>query len=173
MTNFTQNLFVANFGSGTLYLDGTYGSGLYKIWSITSNNGVGTWPNAGDGFSEEQKNPAALAIGKSLNNGKSIVFKFSMKDLKNLTVSYATLVSPNGFNTQTWAYSTDGKSWVDCGSTTIDERNVFKLVKVTAISTLDNAMEAFFKITLNGATTDDGTSQVRFDNIKFKASPVK
>ncbi len=173
MTNFTQNLFVANFGSGTLYLDGTYGSGPYKVWSITSNNGVGDWPNAGDGFSEEQKNPAALAIGKSVNNGKSIVFKFSMKDFKNLAISYATLVAPNGFNSQTWAFSKDCKIWVDCSSTTIDERNVFKLVKVPAISTLDNVSEAFFKITLNGATTEDGTSQVRFDNIKFKATSIK
>ena len=96
-----------------------------------------------------------------------------MKDLKNLTVSYATLVSPNGFNTQTWAYSTDGKSWVDCGSTTIEERNIFKLVKVPSISTLDNTQEVFFKITLNGATTEDGSSQIRLDNIKFKATPIK
>ena len=173
MQNISQNVYIANFGNGTLYLDGTYGTGPYKVWSITSSNGVGDWPNAGDGFSEEQKNPAALAIGKSVNNGKSIVFKFSMKDYKNLLVSYATLVAPNGFNAQSWAFSTDGKSWVDYGSTTIDERNVFKLVKVPAISTLDNAMEAFLKITLNGSSTDDGTSQVRFDNIKFKATPNK
>ena len=173
MTNYTQNLFVANFGSGTLFLDGTYGSGSYKIWSITSNNGVGAWPNAGDGFSEEQKNPAALAIGKSVNNGKSIVFKFSMKDMKNLIVSYAALVSPNGFNAQSWAISKDGVNWTDSGSTTIDERNVYKLVKVPAINGLDNGADAYFKITLNGATTDDGKSQVRFDNIKFMATPTK
>ena len=173
MTNFTQNVFIANFGSGTLYLDGTYGTGPYKVWSITSNNGVGDWPNAGDGFSEEQKGPAALAIGKSVNNGKYIVFKFSMKDFKNLLISYSALVAPNGFNKHNWAYSTDAVKWTECGSTTIEERNVFKLVKVTPISTLDNAQDIFFKITLDGATTDDGTSQVRFDNIKFKATPIK
>lgn len=173
MQNFTQIVFVANFGNGTLYLDGSYGSGPYKVWSVTSNNGVGIWPNAGDGFSEEQKNPAALAIGKTVNNGKSMVFKFSMKDYKNLIVSYAALVSPNGFNAHSWAFSTDGTKWSDCGSVTIDERNVYKPVKVPAISALDNAADVFFKITVNGATTDDGTSQVRFDNIKFKATPIK
>ncbi len=173
MTNFTQNVFIANFGSGTLYLDGTYGTGPYKVWSITSNNGVGDWPNAGDGFSEEQKGPAALAIGKSVNNGKYIVFKFSMKDFKNLLISYSALVAPNGFNKHNWAYSTDAVKWTECGSTTIEDRNVFKLIKLPVISALDNVTDAFFKITLDGATTDDGTSQVRFDNIKFKAIPIK
>ena len=173
MTNFTQNLFVANFGNGTLYLDGNYGTGPYKVWSITSNNGVGDWPNAGDGFSDDQKNPASLAIGKALNNGKSIVFKFSMKEFKNLAITYATLVAPNGFSSQTWAIGKDGTNWTDCGSTTIDEKNIFKLVKVPPISALDNVPEAFFKITLSGATADDGTSQVRFDNIKFKATAIK
>ena len=173
MQNFSQTVYKANFGSGTLYLDGTYGTGPYKVWSITSSNGVGDWPNAGDGFSDEQKNPAALAIGKSVNNGKSIVFKFSMKEYKSLLVSYATLIAPNGFNAQSWAFSKDGINWTDCGSTTIDERNVFKLVKVPAISAVDNVADVFFKITINGATTEDGTSQVRFDNIKFKAITIK
>ena len=173
MTNFTQNIFIANFGSGILYLDGTYGTGPYKVWSLTSNSGVGEWPNAGDGFSKEQTGPAALAIGKAVNNGKYIVFKFSMKEFKNLLISYTALVSPNGFNKHVWAYSTDGVKWTDCGSTSIEDRNVFKLIKLPAISALDNATDTFFKITLNGATTDDGTSQVRFDNIKFKATPIK
>jgi hypothetical protein len=173
MTNFTQNVFIANFGSGTLYLDGTYGTGPYKVWSITSNNGVGSWPNAGDGFSEEQKGSAALAIGKSVNNKKYIVFKFLMTDFKNLLISYSALISQNGFNKHSWAYSTDGVKWTECGSTTIENRDVFKLAKVPVISALDNATDAFFKITLDGATTDDGTSQVRFDNIKFKAIPIK
>ena len=87
----TQTLFSANVGSGTLYLNGSEGSSTWA--SATELNGfVGTATNAVNGLSTVTTSPSALALlGGTGNaaNGKSISFKFSMTEKKDLQISFA------------------------------------------------------------------------------------
>jgi hypothetical protein len=109
--------FTANFGTATLYLNGTNGASTW-IAATTGNELTGfggTAVNAGTGFSTVTTTPACLALlGGASNsaNGKFAVFKFSMTGYQNLVVSYASQKSgTTGFSSQIWEYSTNGTTW--------------------------------------------------------------
>ncbi|NBY69921.1 MAG: hypothetical protein EBQ58_14270 [Betaproteobacteria bacterium] len=96
----TQKLFVANFGTGSLYLNGTNGSSdFFEPATGTTSTEInafgGTALNATGSMSTVTTSPAALAIvggaasvpaGTFGANGKAMVFKFSMSGLSNLSV---------------------------------------------------------------------------------------
>ncbi len=169
----TPNLYVANFGSGTLFLNGQEGSSTWVASATANQNELagfsGTIVNAGPGFSTVTTSPAALALINSNANGKSAVFKFSMAGFKDLIVSYATQRTSSGFTSQTWAYSTDATNWTD-----VQVFNSMPLSFATqtldTISALDNASNAYLRLTLTGATTNSGNN--RFDNFQFNATAV-
>ena len=118
----TPNLYVANAGSGTMYLNGTNGSSDWPqataLNAFTGTNlnatGSGTGGNGLDPATSTTSSIALLAGGTGFpSNGKSVTFKFPMSSFQGLNASYATRTSgtTSGFNSHVWEYSADGASW--------------------------------------------------------------
>ncbi len=180
----TPKSYVSNFGSGTLYADGTNGSSNFFVPGSGSTNTelnglAGTALNAdtGIGMSTVTTSPSCLAVvGGASNaaNGKSMVFKFNMTSLANLVVSYATQRTSTGFTAQLWEWSTDGTTWTTAQNVTSIQTN-FALgtgttTTLTTITGLDNASTAYLRLTFSGATSSSGNN--RLDNIQFNADTV-
>ena len=187
----TPKLFVANFGTGSLYLDGSNGSSnFFEPATGTTNTEInafgGTALNATGSMSTVTTSPAALAIvggaasvpaGTFGANGKAMVFKFSMTGLSNLAVSYAVQRTASGFATQQWDYSTDGTTWSSAATITgiqasfaagATPANVVTSLGVA--SGLDNAANAYMRVTFTGATSSTGNN--RMDNFQFNATAL-
>jgi len=121
----TPKRYVSNFGSGSLYLDGSNGSSDWFVPATgqtnTELNGFGgTVTNtAGTDLSPVTTSPAALALvagattapGAFAANGKFAAFTFNMSGYQDLVVSYAAQRTSSGFTAQIWEYSGDGVSW--------------------------------------------------------------
>lgn len=163
--------YVANFGAGTIYLDGTNGSSTWT--SLASNPQVTSFAGSnlntsGTSFSTVTTSPACLAIANSSANSFNIVFSFSMADRTDLTVSYATQRSGTGFNSNQWAYSTDGSSWTNFGGTIVPAAS-YAVVTLPTVTALDNDSTVFLRYTVSGATAAAGNN--RIDNIQLNAVP--
>lgn len=167
-------LYNANFGSGTIYLDGTNGSSTWTsgITNPEVTSFGGTSVNAGDGFATG----ASLALANSSANSKYAVFAFSMTGYTDLTISYATQATATGFNLQTWEYSTNGINWFaldtfdpKLGGTTSTTFASVGVVTLATTSGLDNAATAYVRLSLTGASATAGNN--RLDNIQFNAIP--
>jgi hypothetical protein len=163
----TPTAFVANFGTGTLYLNATNGS---SNWATASElNGFGgTAVNAGTGFSTSTTTPASLALVGSSANSKSIVFKVNMTGQKDLIISYATQDSGTGFSSHTWARSTDATTWTTV-QTISSIPSSFATQTLPAISALNGVANAYLRLTVAGASSTSGNN--RLDNIQFTATP--
>ena len=172
----TPKLYKSNAGVGTMYLDGTNGS---SDWAQATelNSFTGTGLNAtgtatgGNGLDPATSGISCLALVGSAANGKSVTFKFSMAAVQGVTLSYATRTSgtTTGFNTQQWAYSTNGTDWTNIeaiGPFTTS----FAVKTLAALNALDGAADAYLKCTFTGATST--TSNNRFDNVLLLSSPV-
>lgn len=174
----TPKLYVANFGTGTLYLNGSEGSSTWFVpgTGITNtelNGFAGSALNtAGTSLSTTTTAPAALGlVSGSANaaNGKAAVFKFSMTGYQDLVVSYASQRTSTGFTTQAWDYSTDGSTWTAIQSVTGTAiPSSFAVITLSTITGLNNATTAYLRLTTTGATAASGNN--RFDNIQFNAS---
>ncbi len=184
-------VFVANFGSGSLYLDGTNGSSNFFEPATGSLNTEinafgGTSLNATGSMSTVTTSPSALAVVGGLAsgtpttyaaNGKAMVFKFSMSGMGNLAVSYAVQRTATGFTTQQWDYSTDGTNWISAATITGIQSSFqggqTPANSVTALSVasgLDNAVTAYLRVTFTGATAVSGNN--RMDNFQFNADAI-
>lgn len=183
----TPKSFIANFGSGSLYLDGTNGSSNFFVpASGTANTELnafgGTSVNADTsiGMSTVTSGAAALAVVGGLAsaaNGKSMVFAFSMSGYAGLTVSYATQRTSTGFTSQLLEYSTDGVNWQLIGANTSIQSSFSALSSPAGVATvfsgitgLDGSAVAYVRMTLTGATASSGNN--RFDNFVFSADVV-
>ncbi len=187
----TPKVFVANFGTGSLYLDGTNGSSSFFEPATGSTNTEinafgGTALNATGSMSTVTTSPSALAVvggaasvpaGTFGANGKSMVFRFSMTGMGNLAVSYAVQRTASGFTTQQWDYSTDGTTWSSAATITgiqasfaagATPANVVSSLSVA--SGLDNAATAYMRVTFTGATSSTGNN--RMDNFQFNADAI-
>jgi len=162
----------ANFGSGTLHLNGSNGSSTWI--TATSGNELsafgGSTVNAGVGFSSTTSGASSLAViggtGSSAN-GKRMVFRFSMSGRKDLVVSYATQRSATGFTTHLWEISPDGSNWVTAETKTITA-TAFAVTTLSTITSLDNASNAYLRLTVAGASADAGNN--RIDNVQLNAT---
>jgi hypothetical protein len=156
----------SDYGTGTIYLDGTQGSSLWPSsglgafgGDIANTSGFPTSPGAG----------VTLSLIGSANNGKSIVFKFSMSGYTDLNVSFATRGTATGFTTGTWAYSTDGSTWTALPDNTATTSTSFSVKTLATITGLDNAADAYLRYTLSGCTNVNGNNRV--DNVQLRATP--
>jgi len=188
----TPTSLVANFGAGSLYLNGTNGSSSFFVPATGSTNtelnafsGTAVNADAGIGMSTATTGAAALAIlggassgGSFSANGKSLVFLLNLTGLQNLTVSLAAQRSSTGFTSQVWETSSDGTNWSSWGSFTAGTAAGTVttawansgVLSLTGTSALDNAATAYIRVTFTGATGSTGNS--RFDNIIFNADVV-
>ena len=179
----TQKLFVANFGTGSLYLDGSNGSSNFfepatGTTSTEINGFGGTTLNATGSMSTVTTGIAALAVvggaasvpaGTFGANGKAMVFSFSMSGLQNLSVSYAVQRTASGFTTQQWDYSTDGTNWFNAATVGAFPA-AFAVSSFSLASGLNNAATAYMRVTFTGATSATGNN--RMDNFQFNADAV-
>jgi len=173
----TPNLFVANFGSGTMFLNGANGSSTWLSQSSGTqlNSFAGTAVNAGPGFSTVTTGTASLALVNETANGFHVVFGFDMSGYQDLVVSYATQRTATGFTSHNWSWSTDATNWTNFDSrswpggtgtaTTFADVGVVTLATVTG---LDNVATAFVRLTVDGASASAGNN--RLDNIQFNAA---
>jgi hypothetical protein len=164
-------VFTANFGTGTLYADGTTGSGSWVSAATATrelNAFGGTTVNATGGMATSTGSPASLALVNSTANGKSIVFKFPMASILGLNVNYATQRTSSGFTTQQWAWSIDGTSWTDIDA--ITPPSSFALRSLAPLTALDSAVDAYLRMTVTGSTTATGNN--RLDNVVMLSNPV-
>ncbi|MBL9141184.1 MAG: hypothetical protein JNK53_04900 [Phycisphaerae bacterium] len=182
----SPKVYVANFGSGSLYLNGTNGSSDWFVGAsnteITSFGGTALNADTGIGMSTVTSGTASLALagGASLGggayaaNGKFMVFAFSMTNMENLSVSYATQRTSTGFTSQVWEYSVDGTNWFAVTTVSgIQSSFALGTGAVTSLPTvtgLDNAATAFLRVTFSGATSASGNN--RLDNIQFNADLI-
>ena len=173
----TPKVIVANFGSGTLYFDGSNGSSdWYEPATGSTNTELnafgGTVINAGSGFSNVTSGAAALAlVGGASNaaNGKLGVFKFSMTGWQDLAVSYASQRTSTGFTSLKWEASSDGSSWTTIGTLASSTSFVATgTLSLPTISLLNNAATAYLRISGTGASAASGNN--RLDNIQFNAT---
>lgn len=164
----TQTVLQANFGNGTIYLNGTNGAGSWS--TATSGNQLtafgGSSLNLGSGFATATTSPACLAVANTTANGKAMVIAFSMSGLSNLVVSFATQRSGTGFTSQVWEYSTDATNWT-LAQTISTINTSFTTQTLAAISALNNASTAYLRVTFNGATGGSGNN--RIDNLQLNA----
>jgi hypothetical protein len=174
-------LFNANFGSGTLYLDGSEGSSSWVSSATASrelNAFTGTAVNASNGLSTVTTSPAALAFVNETANGKFAVFKFDLSTVFDpIEITLSAQRTSTGFTTQTWEFSTDGITYnpigtLVSGTTTGTIASSFGgsgILTLPQFSGLAGASTAFVRATFDGATS--GTGNNRVDNIQFNAVP--
>lgn len=165
----TPTVIQANFGTGTMYLNGNFGSATWTTG--TTGNQVtafsGTTVNAGAGFSGTTTGAAALALVNSSANGKSVVFAINMANYASLQISYATQRTSSGFTSQAWEYSTNATNWFPL-STISTLPTSFGAQTINTGNALNNSATAYLRLTVNGATTTSGNN--RLDNIQFLAT---
>lgn len=170
----TPKQYTANFGAGTLFLNGLNGASDWFV-PATGSSGTeltaftGTALNAGPGFSTTTSGAAALALLNQTANGKHAVFRFSMAGFQDLVVSYATQRTNSGFTSQAWSYSTDGISWTDHQTLTTVPTS-FAAQTLTTITGLNGATDAYLRLTVTGANAANGNN--RLDNIQLNATAV-
>jgi len=175
-SNNAPRVYVANFGSGTLHLDGTNGASSWIALPTTGGSNQvtafsGTSLNAGPGFSTNNFGPSALALVSATSNsanGQSIVFRFSMANRKDLAVSYATRGSASGFTSHTWFYSTNASNWTEMSVQTGRNNTNFTAINLPVITNVDGASDVFLRMTVTGATSSSGNN--RLDNVQIAAN---
>ena len=188
----TSKIYTANFGSGTLYFDGSNGS---SNWFVAASGLTNTELNAFGGssantlasdgtlLSSVTTGTAALAVvggaGGTAANGKSAVFFFFLAGIADLSISLSAQRSGTGFTTQLWEYSADGGStWANIGSfiggtTTGTIQDAFAksgVLSFAAFSALDGVSDARLRVTFTGASSSSGNN--RLDNIQLNAVAV-
>ncbi len=170
----TPQVLVANFGTGTAYLDGQFGS---STWASTVSTPqltafAGTATNAATwGFSTTTTSPAALALANNTANGFAVTFQFaSAVSFTNIQLSYATQRTASGFTSQVWEYSTNASAWT--GFFTNAPATSFALSGVVTspiIAGLNGATNGFLRLTVTGATNSTGNNRV--DNVAIASIP--
>ncbi|MCX6896644.1 MAG: hypothetical protein NTZ16_14365 [Verrucomicrobia bacterium] len=84
----------------------------------------------------------------------------------NLVVSYAAQRTATGFNSHVWEYSTDGTTWTAAETATITATS-FATTTLASINGLNNAANAYLRLTVSGASATSGNN--RLDNIQIGA----
>jgi hypothetical protein len=174
-TNNAPLLYQANFGTGSLHLDGAQGSSTWITSTNSTTNQVtgfdGTTTNAAPGFATSTAAPAALALRAGASNsanGNSLVFKVNMTGRKDLAVSYATRGTASGFTTHTWSVSTNASDWDEVSVQTGRTNTTFTAITLPVITNANGASNVFLRMTVTGATSSSGNN--RIDNVQLVAS---
>jgi hypothetical protein len=176
----SPRVYNANFGSGTIYLDGSNGSSEWLTSNQLGGFG-GTAINAGSGFSTVTTGASALVLvagASSAANGNMAVFRFSMAGYQSLSISLAAQRTTTGFATQLWEYSADGTNYrsigmLSAGSIAGNITTTYAgsgVLGFAAVDGLDGVDDAYVRVTFDGATGSTGNN--RIDNIQFNATEM-
>lgn len=154
--------------TAALYADGTNGSSIWK----TSSSGNELTAQAGT-TTNDPRTPAgagnALTLANSSANGKSIVIKFSMTELRDPSLSFTIRSTATGFSNHAWSWSTDGSAFTAFSSYTTNQTSTYYLqtLNLASVSELDGAALVYLKLTVSGATASNGNN--RLDNMILSA----
>jgi hypothetical protein len=105
------------------------------------------------------------------NNGRHLTFNVSTLGFSDILVSFATLGTSTGFNSNQFQYSLDGTTFVNFGPPYVPGSAfgavplVFSLASTVGI---DDNPNAAFRIVFNGASSSTGNN--RMDNIVVEGS---
>ncbi|HWL54697.1 MAG TPA: hypothetical protein VNQ90_19810 [Chthoniobacteraceae bacterium] len=183
-TGAVQGNYTANFGNGTLWMDGTYGSSAWDAaLGAQLDSTTGTAVNAGEGYSTVTTPPAALifrqpayAVTNGENtNGFQVVFSFSMSGLHDLDISYAYRRNSDGaYNQLTWQYSDDGETWTTFQTvTTFGASGSWNTENLSPLTALDDQANSYIRILFDGATANPSSKRdFTVDNFQFNAMPI-
>jgi hypothetical protein len=169
----TPTSFVSNVGTGNLYLDGTNGSSSWSQSTELTSFGGTSSVNANKpdgttaGFGTANSGATSLVpLGGTSNsaNGKSMVFKVSTTGFANVRIYYAAQRTGTGFTTHTWEYSTDGVNFSAYTAYTLTATS-FTQVSLPNNTAAGSATNAYFRLTLTGATSGSGNN--RIDNVQI------
>jgi hypothetical protein len=160
--NFNDSDLVVDHGSGTL-------TTTFNPLNVLFTSG-GTSTNARQGDAAGQS--MTLQGGTSTaNNGRSLDLNVSTVGLNNIVISFATLRTSTGFNSNQFQYSLDGVAFIDFGAPYIPPLT-FGLVTfdLGSISGLNDNPNAAFRILFNGATSASGNN--RIDNLVVEGQNI-
>ncbi|MBS0656775.1 MAG: PEP-CTERM sorting domain-containing protein [Verrucomicrobia bacterium] len=164
---------VANFGTGTIFLDGTNGS---STW-ITATTGNQVTAFAGSLLNDPRPGLVAgtatagqsLALLNTTANGFSIVIGVSTTGFENISLSFASQRSGTGFNNNTFAFSLDGTNFTPFGSTVAPGTSFAAITQALPVE-VANAPSVFIRYTVTGASSAAGNN--RLDNIVITGTPI-
>lgn len=167
-----DELAVWNFNDSNLNVDHGSGTLSSNFNPVNLVFGAGTTNNARLGDSAGQA--LSLQGGTSTaNNGRHLTFNVSTLGFANIVVSFATLGTGTGFNSNQFQYSLDGINFVNFGPPYVPGAafgSVPLVFSLASIVGLDDNPNATFRIIFNGATSSTGNN--RIDNIVVEGSPT-
>ncbi|NDC76134.1 hypothetical protein EBZ70_12880 [bacterium] len=113
--------------------------------------------------------------GNYTANGKSGVFKVSMTNYKDLSISFASIRTSSGFTSLAWEVSTNGTNWTSAGTlvsgtTAGTITTSWSVLSLSTITAVNNAATAYVRFTVSGATAQSGN--LKIDNVAFNATLV-
>lgn len=179
--------FTANFGSGTLYADGTNGSSLWRregeLTPVTGDNENNLPRQLRITSSDFAGRALAFAQPRQAQNreadsqGESIVFAFSMEDYASVDITYAfRRSSKDTFKELIWETSTNATDWIQHQTLLYpdeDQVNWTLEDRLNTITGLAGASTAYIRVTFDDASNNPGGDRnFQIDNIQFNATPI-
>jgi hypothetical protein len=160
-----DELAVWNFNDSNLNVDHGSGTLSSNFNAVNILFGAGSTNNARLGDSAGQALSLQGGTGTA-NNGRHLTFNVSTLGFSNIVVSFATLGTGTGFNSNQFQYSLDGTTFVNFGPPYVPGTTfgaVPLVFSLAGIAGLDDNPNAAFRIVFNGATSSTGSN--RIDNI--------
>ena len=168
----TDELAVWNFNDSNLNVDHGSGTLSSNFNAVNILFGAGSTNNARLGDTAGQALSVQGGTGTA-NNGRHLTFNVSTLGFANIVVSFATLGTGTGFNSNQFQYSLDGTTFVNFGPPYVPGTTfgaVPLVFSLAGIAGLDDNPNATFRIVFNGATSSTGNN--RIDNIVVEGSPT-
>lgn len=155
--------------------------GLQTTTITTNFNAPATNVRVGAGTTVNQHPADLTGAGQGLtlrqgaapgNNGNYIQFSVSTVGFTDVSLSYATIRTSEGFTTQTLSYSTDGGiTFTTFGSFSPTTTGfTTALFDLSAVNSIENQLSVTFRITFSGASNPSGTNTI--DNLQVNGIPV-
>lgn len=160
--NFNDSDLVVDHGVGTL----TTNFNLVNV--LFTSAGTSTNARQGDAAGQSM----TLQGGTSnANNGRTLNLNVGTSGFNNIVISFATLRTSTGFNSNQFQYSLDGVAFINFGAPYIPPLT-FGLVTfdLSSISGVNDNPNAAFRIVFNGATSATGNN--RIDNLVVEGQNI-
>ncbi len=160
--NFNDSDLIVDHGTGALTTN-------FNLVNVLFTSG-GTATNARQGDAAGQS--MTLQGGTSnANNGRTLNLNVSTIGFHNVVISFATLRTSTGFNSNQFQYSLDGVAFINFGAPYTPPLT-FGLVTfdLSSISGVNDNPNAAFRIVFNGATSASGNN--RIDNLVVEGQNI-
>ena len=161
------------FGTVPITITSSLGTGSLKLnqWGGTIDDFAGSNNQALNGDPAGASLSLIAGSGSPYpGNGSRITLQFSMLSLHNPILSFVTQGTTTGFNSNQIAYSINGTDFIDFGGPYSPAASYgLQSFDLSSVDSLDNASNAYLRITFDGATGASGNN--RIDNLQISAIP--